>query len=110
MDKLRTYDEIRKRAHEIILQKGGMKYADLKAQILTEYPETSPHSVSSATFNLDKIYPADITKPGRGIFAPIRSIEAGAVEAAQTEETAPSGLKLREADFYDPFAEWLKDD
>jgi hypothetical protein len=30
--------------------------------------------------------------------------------SSQNEETAPSGLKLRETDFYDPFAKWLKDD
>lgn len=66
-------------------------------------------------FDLDKKFPSEISKPSRGLFKPLKAAvgEAAVGEAVvvgDIEQTAPTGTKIYELDFYEPFAQWLKDD
>jgi hypothetical protein len=61
--------------------------------------------------DLDAIFPNEIAKPSRGLFASANSAGSDTVTVGTTEQTAPgTGQKARESEFYQPFAEWLKND
>ncbi len=74
------------------------------------HPETPTNTIGGSVWNLSAILPNEITKPSRGLFKPVSNGGAEAVKLGDTEQVAPTGKKIAEADFYKPFAEWLKND
>lgn len=56
------------------------------------------------------VFPEEITKPSRGLFASIGDTGGESVIEGNPEQIAPTGIKVKEVEFYKPFAEWLKDD
>ena len=61
-------------------------------------------------WNLDALYQSEISKPSRGLFKPINAGGDNAVVVGNTEQIALTGAKIQESEFYEPFAQWLKDD
>jgi hypothetical protein len=55
-------------------------------------------------WDLNKKFPTEISKPSRGLFIPATVSQA--VVAKHAEQVTSTGIK--ESDFYEPFAEWLK--
>jgi preprotein translocase subunit Sec61beta len=55
-------------------------------------------------------FPSEISKPSRGLYKPVNSLDSDSVVLGSPEQIDPTGIKVREADFYEPFAEWLKND
>ncbi len=86
---------------------GGIRWSALVAQIRQESPQTPMGTITNGVRALDK---SQISKPSRGLFKPINAGGDGSVVVGNTEQIAPSGAKIRESDFYEPFADWLKDD
>ncbi len=98
--------EIRNVARQIVKERPeGIRYGQLRALILDEYPTTPPKTIESAVWNLDQQFPTEVHKPSRGIFKPLI---AGQEPGEEPEAPAPS--RLREDMFYDTFADWLKND
>jgi hypothetical protein len=89
---------------------GGIRFAALIAQIQHESPETSRNQISGNIWNLEQTERAHVVKPVRGLYKPANAVGNEAVVVGDTEQTAPSGDKIRESDFYEPFADWLKKD
>lgn len=86
---------------------GGIRYSALVAKIAADHPETPKNTVHGAVWDLDKTFSGEVLKPSRGLFtinAPAKT--NGAVSPAQPVATT----SLRESDFYESFAEWLKND
>jgi len=81
---------------------GGVRYSALVERILTEHPETPKNTIHGAVWDLDKTYAGEVLKPSRGLFT-INGLPLPVVEP-------PPPAQLRESDFYDSFAEWLKND
>jgi len=103
--------QIREPARSIVLANpAGIRYAPLWKQIHQENPETSENAISGQIWTLDTIFPGEITKPSRGLFVPAASAGGEPAIAANAEQVSPSGAKVKESDFYQPFADWLKDD
>ena len=95
--------EIRDLARRIIQGlPGGIRYRDLVARILAENPETPKNTIHGSVWDLSTRFPAEISKPSRGLFIPTIAPEAA------PPSIIPS--KIREEDFYEPFAEWLKNE
>lgn len=67
-------------------------------------------TVWGSVYNLQTLFPDEITKPSRGLFTPANGSSNDAVAAGKPEQLAPPGVRIRETEFYDPFAEWLKND
>jgi hypothetical protein len=88
---------------------GGIRYSALVDAIALQSPETPRNTVNGAVWNLDALFPNEIAKPSRGLFTPVQGGSEGIV-VGKTEEIAESGTKVRESDFYEPFAELLKND
>jgi hypothetical protein len=102
MAKLGT-KQIKERAKEIIGQTpGGIRYSALVERILNEHPETPKNTIHGAVWDLDKTYAGEILKPSRGLF----TIDGNTLPAVEP----PPPVQLRESDFYESFAEWLKND
>src|SRR5216683_1233858 len=49
-------------------------------------------------------------QPSRGLYKPANAGDDEALVVGNIEQIAPSGTKIRESDFYEPFADWLKND
>ena len=103
--------EIQKLARSIVIENpGGIRYSVLVEKISQQNPETPKNTIHGAIWNLDTIFPNEITKPSRGLFTPVAKSGNESVAVGSTEQIAPTGAKIKESDFYTPFAEWLKDD
>ncbi len=103
--------QIRQRAKAIVAEHpGGIRIRALQDQIFAENPETNRRAIQGRTYNLHELYAKEISKPSRGVFKPKNASGDDSVALGATEQIAPSGTKIRELDFYEPFAEWLKND
>src|SRR2546427_2734817 len=103
--------EIHKLARSIVTDNPGqIRYNVLVEKISQQTPETPRNTIHGSVWNLDTIFPNEIAKPSRGLFTPITKAGNETAELGSTEQIAPSGVKFKESDFYQPFADWLKND
>ena len=104
-----TGKQIKQLAKSIIASNpGGIRFSSLVKQILQENPETPENTIHGNVWDLDKAFPDEVAKPSRGLFTPVGITENDTVPLGSSEQVAPStGVKVKEADFYEPFAEWL---
>src|SRR5262245_13183691 len=105
MAKLGT-KQIKELAKQIIAQTpGGIRYSELVQRIATAHPETPKNTIHGSVWDLDKTYSGEVFKPSRGLFT---------MDGETTKRIEPPVLVTpttsRESDFYDSFAEWLKND
>jgi hypothetical protein len=106
-----SIQELRKRAKAVIAENPeGIRYTALRAQISAESPETPGNTIHNAIWNLQEIFPKEIAKPSRGLFKPVNCAGDESVVVGDTEQVAPTGQKVLESEFYEPFAQWLKND
>jgi len=106
-----TGQQIREKARAIIAENpGGIRFGALKERILKDDAETNPHTIDGSIWDLEKKFSAEISKPSRGLYKPANAGDDDALVVGNIEQIAPSGTKIRESDFYEPFADWLKND
>ncbi len=82
---------------------GGIRYGDIIKKIGGAHPETPTNTIHGSVWDLATRFPEKVVKPSRGLFKP-----AGADGAVEQIPVVPS--KVKEEDFYEPFAEYLKND
>ncbi len=103
--------EIQKLARSLVAENpGGIRYSELVERVSQQTPETPRNTIHGSVWNLDTIFPNEITKPSRGLFTPIAKPGNETAELGSAEQIAPSGVKIKESEFYQPFADWLKND
>jgi hypothetical protein len=103
--------EIQKLARSTVRENpGGIRYSVLVERIFQHSPETPKNTIHGAVWNLDTIFPDEVAKPSRGLFTPVAKSSDESVGVGSTEQIAPTGAKIKESDFYAPFAQWLKND
>lgn len=108
MAKLNT-NQIRDIARRIIAARpGGIRYSELVKEISGHGPETPINTIHGSTWDLATRFPAEIIKPSRGLFQPASAAATSSATATAPEEETEAGFT--ETDFYEPFAEWLKND
>jgi hypothetical protein len=106
MAKLRG-KEIQELAKRIIGEHpGGIRYSVLINRIATDNPETPKNTIHGAVWDLDKTYSGEVLKPSRGLF----TLAGAPAVASPNGGLAAINITLRESDFYESFAEWLKND
>jgi len=83
----------------------GIRWADLLRAVRTALPDENPNTVNGSLHHFRNHLPEGVSRPDRGVYA----IGDGA-----NQEQAPSppaaASKHREADFYQPFADFLVGD
>jgi hypothetical protein len=99
--------EIQTLAKKIVAETpGGIRYSALVQRIVAENPETPRNTVHGAVWDLATRFPSEISKPSRGLF--LRADPAGG-GVTVTPPVLPT-VKIKEEDFYEPFADWLKNE
>jgi hypothetical protein len=96
--------EIQTLAKKIVAETpGGIRYSALVQRISIENPETPKNTIHGSVWDLATRFPKEITKPSRGLFLP-------ATSAGGEVSPPPPPVKIKEEDFYEPFADWLKNE
>ena len=85
---------------------GGIRYGALVQRISMENPETPKKTIEGSVWDLPMRFPSEITKPSKGLFLPTTSAAGG---VTVTLPVLPP-VKIKEDDFYEPFADWLKNE
>ena len=106
--------EIRSLARSLIANSpGGIRYGDLAGAIKAQHPETPANTIQGSIWNLSALFPKEILKPSRGLFM-AASQEAddspSPINDSEVVQETVTGRKIAEKDFYEPFAQWLKND
>jgi hypothetical protein len=98
--------QIRDLAKKIDLEStAGIRYSELVRRIAGEHPETPKNTIHGSVWDLDTRFPDTIHKPSRGLYLAVAKGEAE--RPSPLSEPAKS---IREEEFYEPFARWLKND
>lgn len=82
----------------------GIRYSDLVRGIHEEFPEIPVNTIHGTVWNLETRVPDEVYKPARGLF---RHVEFREEEIGEERETPPEIVRIREEEFYEPFANWL---
>lgn len=89
----------------------GIRYSDLRREILKVNSDFNPNTINGATWDLDATYPDKIYKPDRGVFRLLVFKEDVATqpdEVVKSSSSKPSKKTIiKEEQFYQPFADWL---
>jgi hypothetical protein len=103
MAKLST-NQIRGIALELIAKNpGGIRYGELVKRLVADHPETPLNTIHGSVWDLATRFPDKVVKPSRGLFKP--------TSPENDVEPEPIPIpKAKEEDFYEPFAEYLKND
>jgi len=103
-------DRIRDAAVDLLLQNpDGLRYSVLSRQLLANAPGFKPATVNSALWNLDTLRSSSVFKPSKGLYKHCaHRIETFPDPQPQRDST--QGNPVAEAEFYKPFADWLKND
>ena len=88
---------------------GGIRYSALIRKVAERFPNAPRKRIEWSIWNLDSLFPDEIAKPSRGLFTPV-TFGNGTPAAPFDDEVAIAGQKLKESDFYEPFAELLRND
>ena len=103
-------EKIQNRALEILnTNPDGIRFSALVNQIKKENPEYPHGTVTGSLWNLDATMPDKVIKVSRGLFKLIEFVDT-------TPPLEPPIVlidtfeKIKEEDFYEPFAEWITND
>ena len=111
MQPTKVTERIKTKALELLEQHpDGMRYSELHAKILATNAEFKPNTINGCIWNLDTVFSEKVYKPSKGLF---RLLKYKPPEAEYLEpQPAPtlSTCKVKEEDFYVPFADWLKNE
>lgn len=90
----------------------GIRRSELQRALEEKSPDTPPNSIHGGIHQLLIIKSTEITKIARGTYRLQKYVvEEDSIDAAQEQVVTPVQAKqgVVERDFYDSFAEWLKD-
>ena len=98
-------DLIRNKAVELIKNNPkGLRYSELMEELAKYFPDTPTNTVYGSAWDIHITRSKEVYKPARGLFKYRFSDEE---EIIEIEKPPPM---LREEDFYEPFANWVKGD
>ena len=96
-------EKITSKAIEILKSSpDGIRYSELVKKIHQELPEIRVNTIHGNVYNLQVRVPKEVDKPARGLFRHVIFEEEG--------KPPPVIGKIKEEDFYKPFANWLVND
>jgi hypothetical protein len=111
MPPTKVTERIKTKALDLLEQHpDGLRYSELHAKILATDANFKPNTINGCIWNLDTVFSEKVYKPSKGLF---RLLKYKPPEAEYLEPPpAPtlSTSKVKEEDFYIPFADWLKNE
>jgi len=88
----------------------GLKYSVLRNQIQSTDPKLNSNTINGCIWNLDVAFPDKVYKPSKGLFRLLK-FKPTEPESTETIQVSPQPIaKCKEEDFYNPFADWLKNE
>jgi hypothetical protein len=98
--KVTNKDRIRKKALEILAtERAGIHYSEFVRRIQAELPEIPANTIHGNIWNIETQIP-EVTKPSRGLYLL-------AIYKDHPSPTEGGKSRVKEEQFYEPFAEWL---
>jgi hypothetical protein len=111
MQTTKVTERIKAKALELLGQHPeGLRYSELHAKILETDGAFKPNTINGCIWNLEATYPEIVYKPSKGLFRLLKN------KPADTDVLTPPPVatvavgKVKEEDFYAPFADWLKNE
>lgn len=99
------------RAKAIVLLKSspsGTRYSELVKAIHDAFPEIPVNTIHGSIWNLDTYSPKEVYKPARGLFRHTSFMgKEETIPEKQRVSLRDESVKIKEEDFYKPFADWL---
>lgn len=103
-------EQIRTIAVELLLSNPeGIKYMQLVNLLKTHFPDIPVNTIHGSMWNLDLVMPNEVYKPDRGLFRHISFKEKITKEDLEITPKIAQ-VELKEEDFYQPFADYLKNE
>lgn len=112
MPPTKVTERIKAKALELLDQHPeGLRYSELHAKILAYDGNFKPNTINGCIWNLDATFPEKVYKPSKGLFRLLKNKPLD----SEILEPVPPALsvtisKIKEEDFYGPFADWLKNE
>ena len=103
-------EQILERALELLRsQPDGIRFAELVQKVAGPDTSFKRNTVHGNVWDLDIHLPEQVYKPARGLFR-LTEFRDQATDQLKPELVPKPPLKVKEAAFYKPFADWLVDD
>jgi hypothetical protein len=104
-------ERIKAKALELLEQyPEGLRYSELRAKILETDGAFNPNTINGSIWNLDLTYPKRVYKPSKGLFRLLKNKPTDTDALTPPPVATVAVSKVKEEDFYAPFADWLKND
>lgn len=104
-------DRIKAKALELLEDNpDGLRYSELHAKILETDASFKPNTINGCIWNLDTIFPEKVYKPSKGVFRLLKYKPPESEDIEPLPALNSSVCKVKEEDFYSPFADWLKNE
>lgn len=98
---------IKDKALELLDQSpDGLRYSELHSKISAFDAGFNSNTINGSIWNLDSLFPDKVYKPSKGLFRLVKYKPADE-EAEGPAPVLPLVSKIKEEDFYKPFADWL---
>ena len=111
MQPTKVTERIKTKALELLEQHpDGLRYSELHAENFGTNADFKPNTINGCIWNLDTVFSEKVYKPSKGLF---RLLKYKPPEAEYLEPPPAPSLsvcKVKEEDFYSPFADWLKNE
>ncbi|MDR0275676.1 MAG: hypothetical protein LBI48_10160 [Burkholderiaceae bacterium] len=111
MQSKKVTERIKDKAFELLQQHPeGLRYSELRNKIQEFDPAFNGNTINGSIWNLEIAFPDKVYKPSKGLFRLLafKNQEQGA--PATPGSLALAASKIKEEDFYAPFADWLKNE
>lgn len=103
-------DRIIKKAFESLKDSPeGIRYAQLTRQISDSDSSFKTNTIHGTIWNLDQRFPEKVYKPSRGLFRLVEYRDPD-TDQLKDELVLKPETRVKEEDFYEPFADWLVND
>lgn len=103
----KIWERIVDKAFEALdLSPEGLRYSELVRQITASDPSFNVNTIHGSVWNLQEQYPDRVYKPSRGLFR-LTKYRDPETDQLKDELVPKQAKKVKEEDFYEPFADWL---
>lgn len=111
MQPTKVTERIKAKALELLeLHPEGLRYSELHAKILATDGTFKSNTINGCIWNLDATYPEKVYKPSKGLFRLLKNKPSETEVQVPQPVATPTACKVKEEDFYAPFADWLKNE
>lgn len=88
----------------------GLRYSELRNKIQDSDPGFNSNTINGSIWNLDVAFPEKVYKPSKGLFRLLAFKDQEQETPSVLTPVAKAISKVKEEDFYMPFADWLKNE